>query len=217
MNRQEKYWDKKITAWTKASYRGKEKKGIGLVEAMAQCFRSGIEGRMKVALDVVGPMAQGKIIADMGCGLGDFCFEIVKFKPRKVIGIDISSVAVKQAQKMAEKKKLARVVSFRQGNLAIMKRWPKFDIAVGLGFIDYFKPEEMKTFFSRFKHQYFFFSFFEKRLSLLNLIHPFYVKLQGCPGSYKYTRGQIRRLIPEKVKFDFFEKNGLLFVTNLPL
>jgi SAM-dependent methyltransferase len=216
MNQQETYWDQRIREWTRASYRQKSGQ-VSLVEKVAGLFRSGIEGRMKVALEVIGPLSKGKVLADMGCGLGDFCFQALKYQPKKVVGIDISAVAIKQAEKIAKQKKTTNKVKFVQGNLLTLKTWPKFDIAVGLGFIDYFNEEELRDFFDRFKDQKFFFSFFEKKLSLINLIHPIYVKLQKCPGSYKYTRQEIRNIIPKKIKFDFLEKDGLLFVTNLPL
>lgn len=212
-NLQEDYWDRKIKEWSEASY---EKRAKSQIEKLASLFRGGIVRRMDVALRVVGPKAKDKIIVDMGCGLGDFCFEVLKYKPRKVVGIDISKVAIKEAQKRAEKKGLGGKVQFIQGNLSEMKRLPEFDIAVGLGFIDYFNKVELDKLFKLLAGHQFLFSMFEKKLSLLNLLHAVYVRIQGCPGSYKYTREEMRRIIPEETGFYFFEKNKLLFITNLP-
>lgn len=212
-NLQEDYWDRKIKEWSEASY---EKRAKSPIEKLASLFRGGIVGRMDVALQVIGPKAKDKIIVDMGCGLGDFCFEVLKYKPRKVVGIDISKVALKEAHKRAEKKRLGGKVQFIQGNLSEMKRLPEFDIAVGLGFIDYLDKMELDKLFKLLAEHQFFFSMFEKKLTFLNLLHAVYVRIQGCPGSYKYTREEMRRIIPKETGFYFFEKNKLLFITNLP-
>lgn len=213
MNSQKDYWDRKIREWTEASYRRGSGK-VSLVEKVAGLFRSGIEGRMRVALETVGPLVRGKTVVDMGCGLGDLCFGILKYQPKKVIGVDISGVAVREARKTAKRKKVADRIEFIQGDLVTMKTWPRFDIALGLGFIDYLDYEELKWLLAKLKGKKFFFSIFEKRLTLLNLIHPLYTKIQGCPGAYKYTKGQMKVMAGNKVSLRFFEENGLLFVTN---
>lgn len=213
MNKQEDYWNRKIKEWSEASY---EKRAKNPIEIAASFFRGGITGRMDVALEVIGPKAKDKVILDMGCGLGDFCFDILKYGPKKVIGLDISSVAVKEAQKRAKSRGVAGRVKFLQGDASQIKKLPGFDIAVGLGFIDYFDKEGLKKVFKVISNRQFFFSMFEKKLSLLNVLHVFYVKIQGCPGSYKYTRREMRKIIPKDAKSYFFERDGLLFITNLP-
>ena len=83
MNSQKKYWDQKIKEWTRASYK-RNQKGlgqIGLIEKIAKFFRAGIEGRLKVTLETIGPLVKNKTVVDMGCGLGDFCFEVLKYQP----------------------------------------------------------------------------------------------------------------------------------------
>lgn len=213
MNAQKDYWDRKIKEWSEASY---QKKTKSLIEKAASLFRGGITGRMDVALKIVGPKAKGKTIMDIGCGVGDFCFAMTKYQPEKIIGIDISQVAVKEAQKRAKIKKLDKVVTFIQADIANVKKLPKFDIAVGLGFIDYFNKEELKKVFKVLSGRYFLFSMFEKKISLLNILHAFYVRVQNCPGSYKYSRKEMTEIVPKEAGFYFLEKNGLLFITNLP-
>lgn len=213
MNAQKDYWDRKIKEWSEASY---EKKTRSLIEKAASLFRSGITGRMEVAFKIVGPRVKGKTIMDMGCGIGDFCFAMTKYQPKKIIGVDISQVAVKEAQKRAKAKKLEKKVEFIQADVANIKKMPDFDIAVGLGFIDYFNEEELKKVFRVLSGNYFFFSMFEKKISLVNILHAFYVRVQNCPGSYKYTRKEMTDLVPKEAGAYFLEKNGLLFITNLP-
>ncbi len=210
---QKYYWDQKIKDWTNASYKKKTK---NLIEIIAGFFRGGIAGRMKVALKTVGAKAEGKVVLDMGCGLGDFCFDILKYNPKKVIGVDISGVAIKEAQKKAKKLGIFNKIEFLQKDLGQSGDLPRFDVAVGLGFIDYLNEKELKKLFKILHGHYFFFSFFEKKLSLLNILHGFYIKIQKCPGAYKYTRKEMQRIIPSSSNFYFLEKDKMLFITNLP-
>lgn len=214
METQEKYWDEKIKEWTRVSY-GKKASHVILIERLANLFRGPIAGRMAVALEVVGPKAKDKTILDMGCGLGDFCFAVLRYQPRQVIGLDLSGIAIKEAQKRAKKKGVGGKVKFIQVNVVGMKRLPEFDIAVGLGFIDYLNEHELKTLFELFSGRYFLFSVFEKKLSLINLIHAVYVKTQKCPGAFKYSREELRKIVPRNLKPYFLEREKMLFITNL--
>lgn len=213
MNAQEQYWDKKIEEWTDASYGYKK---VSFVEKIASLFRSQISGRMEVALERIGPIAEGKTIVDMGCGLGDFCFRLAEYNPKQIIGLDISGVAVRKATEIVRKRELGHKVKFLQANLTKEKNLPKFDVAVGLGFIDYFNEKELKHLFNLLSGHHFFFSLFEKKPSLRNLIHNLYVRWQGCPGAYKYTRREIMAIVPCKYNLRFYERKGMLFITDLP-
>lgn len=211
MKTQEEYWDKKIKEWSEASY---EKKAKSPIEKLAIFFRGGITKRMDVAIKIIGSRAKGKVVVDMGCGLGDFCFEILKYKPKMVVGIDISGVAIKEAQRRVKARKLEDKVKFIKGDIFQFKKLPAFDIAVGLGFIDYLDKEDLKKLFKLLRGRNFLFSMFEKKLSLLPLLHAVYVRIQKCPGAYKYTRKEMRELIPEDAHCYFLEEDGMLFVTN---
>lgn len=211
---QKEYWDKKIKDWTRISYTKKAEK-IDFIEKIANFFRGPIIKRMEITLEIVGPKVKGKTVLDMGCGLGDFCFGAVKYQPKKVIGIDISKVAIKEASRIAKGKNLLGLIEFMEGDLGKVKRLPKFDMAVGLGFIDYLNKEELKRLFSLLRGQSFFFSFFEKKFSLINFLHSFYVRIRKCPGAFKYTRKEIQSFAPKDLGLRFFEKDGLLFITNI--
>lgn len=209
---QKDYWDQKIKEWSEASY---EKKTNRPIERLANLFRRGVTGRMEVALKFIGPQARGKVILDMGCGRGDFCFGLLNYQPQKVIGMDISGVAIKEAKKRAKEKDLRKEIEFIQGDLTQVGKLPEFDIVVGLGFIDYFNEKELQRLFKLLAGRLFFFSMFEKKLSLLNLLHAVYVRIQNCPGAYKYTREEMGQIIPKETKFYFLEKDKMLFITNL--
>lgn len=215
MNLQEQYWDRKIKEWTQNSYQNKFQ-GLNLIERAANLFRGPITKRMTTALNIVGPRAKDKVILDLGCGLGDFCFAILKYRPKQVIGVDISGVAIKLARQGAQKRKVWKKVKFVHASAVQMKKLPSFDIAIGLGFIDYLKKEELKRLFKLLADKQFMFSYFEKKLSWRNCLHQMYLKLNQCPGAYKYTREELQSLAFLLVKIKFLEKDGLLFITNLP-
>jgi len=215
MKSQQKYWDKKITEWTRASY-DEKLEDISLIEKMANLFRGPITKRMDVALEIIGPKAKGKIVADFGCGLGDFCFEALKYEPKKLIGIDISGVAVEEARKKSKKMKLEKKIEFVQADLGQLEKLPRFDIAVGLGFIDYLDKDELRQLFKLLTDHYFLFSVFEKKISLRNLVHGFYIKIKGCPGAFKFTRRELMGFVPKDANACFLEKDKMLFITNLP-
>lgn len=210
---QKKYWDKKIKEWSSDSYSQKSNK-TRPIEKLANLFRGPIVKRMEIALQIAGPKAKGKVIADFGCGLGDYCFKVLRYDPKKVIGLDISEVAVKEASNRAKKMGLKNVI-FVQTDIGQAENLPEFDIAVGLGFIDYLDQEELKKLFKSLSNRYFLFSVFEKKLSLRNLIHGVYVKMQKCPGAFKYSKAELIKIIPKKLKANFLEKDKLLFITNL--
>lgn len=214
MKTQADYWNKKIKIWSDSSYKREGKQN--LIEWLAGFFRGPITGRMKIALRIVGPLVKGKIIADLGCGVGDFCFHVLEYQPKKVMGIDISKVAVQEAQKRAKQKKVEDQVNFTQGDAGSLARLPEFDFVVGLGFIDYLNKEELTHLFEQLKDRYFFFSFPEKKPSLINLLQAIYLKLQSCPGAYKYSREEMGKILPKDSNFYFMTQDKMVFITNFP-
>ncbi|MBI5465427.1 class I SAM-dependent methyltransferase [Candidatus Gottesmanbacteria bacterium] len=213
MINQKDYWDKKIKPWSDSSY--KRARSLNLIEWLAGFFRGPITGRMEVALKVIGPKATGKIVADFGCGVGDFCFRVLEYQPKKVIGLDISAVAVAEATKRVEEAGIKDKVEFFQADLGKLDELPEFDFAVGLGFIDYLDKGELTHLFEKLRDRLFFFSFPEKKLSVINFLQAIYLKTQKCPGAYKYTRDEMEKIIPKGMNYHFLEKDQMLFITNI--
>ncbi len=214
MNKQKEYWDKKIKIWSNSSYKTGSL-GFNLIEWLAGFFRGPIGGRMEVTLKIVGPKIKDKVIADLGCGVGDFCFRALDFKPLKVIGMDISTSAVNEAAKRAKEKGVANKTIFIQGDLGAIKEFPDCDFLVGSGFIDYLDREQLAHLFKKIKARKFFFSFPEKKTSFINFLQAIYLKTQNCPGAYKYTKGEMKKIIPPNLDFRFIEENKMVFITNL--
>lgn len=214
MTRQKEYWDKKINEWSYASYNKRSK--ISVLEKIATYFRS-VNKRKDVAVKLIGPLVKNKIILDLGCGFGDFTLDILKYEPKKVIAIDISPVAIKEVKKKVKKLYIKTKIEFSIGDVSELGKLPKFNIAVGLGFIDYLEPQQMKYLFKLLGNKLYLFSYFERKLSFFNLMHKIYTTLQGCPGAYKYTKDEIRQFIPQKSALYFINKEGLWFITNIKI
>ena len=213
MKSQQKYWDKKITEWSEVSY-GKKTLSASLIEKLATPFR-GADKRVRITLTLLGPLVSGKTVLFLGCGVGNECFDLFKYKPKKIIGIDISSVAIGEARKAAKKKSATKRFVFMVEDVGTIDKLPAADYVIGLGFIDYLNTSELTNLFRLVSKQNFFFSFFEKKTSLFNLIHEIYVKSQGCPGAFKYTRDQIGAMMPKNSRHFFIKKGGMLFLTNI--
>ena len=210
-NLQKKYWDRKINEWSHASYNKQSK--ISFVEKIATFFRS-VNKRKDAAILIVGKQAKGKCILDLGCGLGEFTFEILKHSPKKILAYDISQVAIRHIKTNVKKNKLNNKIACKVVDASKLKSIPQCDMVIGLGFIDYFTPSELKHLFKIIGTKPYLFSFFEKKVSLFNLLHKIYITIQNCPGAYKYSRQEIESFIPKKSAVYFFEKDGLQFMSN---
>jgi SAM-dependent methyltransferase len=208
---QRQYWDKKINEWSASSYDLKTS-SVGITERIAAHFRQ-VDKRKQAAIDLLRPLIKGKTVLDLGCGLGDFCFDLVKYDPKQVVGLDIADSAIKIAIKRAKKLKLSKKVSFVLANVSDLNKLPECDYVVGLGFIDYLNDGESKYLFKLIGKRPYLFSYFERKLSLFNFIHALYIRSQGCPGAYKFTREEMRKIVPDKCLL--VQKLGLQFITNI--
>lgn len=212
MASQKEYWDRKINEWSSASYGRKSK--ISFIEKIATYFRS-VDKRKDAAIKILSPFVKNKVILDLGCGMGEFTFGILRYEPKKVVALDISPNAVRKAESTAKKRKVNGKVNFEVSDVRHIKKLPSSDIIVGLGFIDYFTLPEIKKLLKKIGKKPYLFSYFEKKVSLFNLLHKIYLLLQNCPGAYKYSREELRRILPSNANLYFFKKDGLMFITNM--
>lgn len=214
MNSQKEYWNKKIIKWEKSSYL-ELTQGMGLIEKIATKFRKPIKERMYAAKELLKPMIKGKTVLDLGCGSGLFIFELAKEGAEKVVGIDISSVAIEKAKKKAMEFGFEEKCEFYEGDISALQN-VNIDIVTGLGFIDYLNKKQLEELFHKIANTYFLFSFPEKKFSLINIMHYFYLKSQNCPCFYKYSRKEFEEIALNYFKeCYFFSVNNLIFVTNI--
>ena len=211
------YWDQKIISWEDSMQSGKP---VPMIERLAAHFRGPLIYRANLAVEQLAPIIRGKRVLELGCGSGFFAFNLMaKGSPAEYTGIDISPNAVARATTLAHEKGLDKQMTFMAGDVMSMSL-PPADVVVGLGFLDYLTGEEIQTLFSRLDAKYIFFSFSERRPSLLRIIHQMYLLSQNCPKHFYYTKDEMRRFVaPKFPDMQFFSNAKLSFasiVHNLP-
>jgi len=212
------YWDKKIIEWEDST---KRSSGISFIERIASIFRKPLRIRAEMCMDILQPFTTGKRLLELGCGSGIFAFELYKIcKFKHMTGVDISRNAIKRARETCKEKKLTDVFTFLERDASSVAL-PETDITIGLGFLDYLGPEEIKSLFNEMKSKYFLFTFSEKRISLFRYIHMLYLWSQKCPKHFYYTKKDIDNYIGKKHgKIHFLNNRKLSFgciVHNFPV
>lgn len=212
------YWENKIIEW-EDSVKGVNK--VSFIEKVATVFRKPLQYRSSMSLQLLRPFVHEKIVLDLGCGSGFFDMALYDLaKPSKIIGIDISSQAIKRAQKTANERNLMEICQFFEGDAGRMSL-PKVDVTIGLGFLDYLTLSEIKFLFERLKSKYFLFSFSERKLSVLRFMHILYMLSQSCPKHFYNTKVEIKQCIGEKFGATIFLNDRHLsfscLVHNLPV
>lgn len=208
------YWNKKIIEWEKSSYQGGQT-SISFIEKIATIFRKPIKKRREVLLNILKELARGKTILELGCGSGDLCFGLLAIGATKVIGIDIAEEAIKVAKEKAIDRGLQNKSEFFVADLRNETNLPDADFVIGLGFIDYIDIVTLKALLGRIKGR-FVFSFPEKKINLLNILQYIYLKTQGCPSFYKFSRSEFDNMPNQTAKCHFFTKENMTFISNFP-
>jgi len=209
------YWDKKIIDWEESSYENICKE-LSLIEKIATRFRNPIKKRKEILLDLIKDKIKDKTILELGCGSGKLCFEFLNSGARRVIGMDISDEAIKAAKEKSISLGLEKVSEFFVADLKNDIDLPNADFVVGLGFIDYIDIHSLKKLFTKIKGE-FIFSFPQKKMNLINMLHYVYLKSQGCPAFYKFNRKEFDNIPGMPGRCYFFTKYNMTFITNFPL
>ena len=204
------YWDKKILVWEDSM--SKNQKNVPPIEKLASFFREALKKRSEIIMNMLHSFVQGKTVLELGCGSGFFAFELFeKVKPKHFTGIDIAQSAIMRAQKIAAEKQLADKLTFIEDDGASIKL-PEVDVTIGLGFLDYLAPEEIKSLFRNIRSSSFVFTFSERRVSLLRYIHMCYMSLQRCPKHFYYTKNEIASYIGKEYgDVQFFSNKKISF------
>ncbi|MCL5432572.1 MAG: class I SAM-dependent methyltransferase [Patescibacteria group bacterium] len=219
MNNQKKYWEEKIIKWEKNVYQGKNYSRQPIFEKIATPFRRILKTRLNTAEKLVSKHIKNKIVADLGCGSGIFIMNLLKYNPKKLVGVDIAPSAVKFANGNVKKERLGKKIKFVcedvRKNTRVLKN---VDVVTGIGFIDYFNREELQNLLNSLKGKIFMFSFPQKIITPREILHRVYLLMASCPGSYKYTKSEMDEMI-KKAGFKnwwYYDKESIRFVTNLP-
>jgi SAM-dependent methyltransferase len=188
MSSNKHYWDRKIIEWEDSMSTGRN---VPLIERIASLFRGPLKFRSQLALNILDSFVQNKTVLELGCGSGYFAFKLYeKSNTKHITGIDISRKAIIRAGQIASERQLSDRFTFLEGDVT-SKSLPEADVTLGLGFLDYLSPEEIRSLFSNMRSPYFLFSFADRRISLLRIIHKCYMLSQGCSNHFYYSQKEI--------------------------
>tara|TARA_Y100000294_G_scaffold178022_1_gene206500 strand:+ start:1912 stop:2568 length:657 start_codon:yes stop_codon:yes gene_type:complete len=203
------YWNKKIIEWENSLKKGSN---VSFVERMAAYFREPVKNRRTLCLNILKPFIKNKTVLELGCGSGFFASDLFKYgSPDHITGIDISENAIKRANELSENLYEKNKFKFMAGD-ANQLELPETDVTIGLGFLDYQSPDEIKKLFSRLKSKHFLFTFSEKKVSFLRCLHLIYLYSQKCPKHFYYTKKEITDLINDNYgKLHFINKRSISF------
>uniref|UniRef100_E6Q6Y0 Methyltransferase domain-containing protein n=1 Tax=mine drainage metagenome TaxID=410659 RepID=E6Q6Y0_9ZZZZ len=217
---QRTYWEKKIIAWEGSMRGASNPRSVPFLERAAAPFRKSLILRLEVAERLLKNQIAGKIVADLGCGSGMLARNLSAYGPSQVIGVDIALPAVQTAQQRSRDAGIApSLVDFVCKDVRYDTDFlAKVDVVVGVGFLDYLNKDECLALFRSIRGKAFLFSSpVEKEFSLRALLRQIYLKLAGCPGSYRYSRAELDDMFRGMGNIHHYNKNSIRFVTNLPI
>lgn len=201
MNELREFWNKELPKWEELTY----SQGIKLLaihKIIFFYFKRPLVERLKTFLDLIGPYLKDKVVLDLGCGSGIFCFQLLQLGASKVVGVDVSDKAIEMAKGKARELNVdVDKCSFICADARNMV-FPSFDIVTGLGFLDWIGLDETAKIFREIKGKRFLFSFSERYYSPLAVLHRLYwywrdkISKQGVLPQH-YTSGQIISILSE--------------------
>ncbi|MBI5418045.1 class I SAM-dependent methyltransferase [Candidatus Poribacteria bacterium] len=203
LNANHDYWNNKIIEWEKSAYE-KDSRNSNFIEKIANLFRGIVRERMALTIKTLSPFVKDKTIIDIGCGSGILASELLKFNPKKIIGIDISENAIAKAKKCIIDKRC----DFFIGD-ALNFDLPESDIIVGLGVLDFIPKNFLPDFLKKIKSKYFLFSFPERSISPYYYMIQLYRISQNCPTHNYYSYDELKNIMN-----NFFSINKIFHITN---
>lgn len=161
-----KFWDQKILGWEKEKYSAPKIPSVD--------FNSNLKQRRKFARIFLEKYAEGKRVLELGCGSGTFLQEISNLKIHSYCGIDISGVAILEAQKNSLNHSYP--VQFEKKSCLDFDA-SKFDLIFSLGLLDWLEKKECQELFHKSKNAIWFHSFSSSAPTFLKVAHKAYVYL----------------------------------------
>ncbi len=158
------FWDKKIIGWEQDKYERQKKIDVNV----------SLKERLKIAGRILQSGLVGSKIVELGCGSGRLLPIIAKLPHIHYVGIDVSPVAIAEAQKRAKELGIEERVNLIAGSI-VDHSFEKVDLVFSLGLLDWLSDEEMNLMIKNVRAPHFFHSFSEQRPSLSQFLHRLYV------------------------------------------
>jgi SAM-dependent methyltransferase len=227
MNDERSYWDKKILEWESTIYGASaERAQPSLLERLAAPFRKTLRRRLDAAEALVKEHVANKTLVDLGCGSGIFLSRLLKYSPKRLIGVDIAPAAIARAQAGAvemglDSSKLAFFCRDLRTERDLFERsdFQDVDIVTGIGFLDYLNHEEFGAIFEAIRGKAFLFArAAESVRSPRELLRQIYLKVASCPGSYTHSKSETEEVLHRAGFADYwyYDRDELRFISNLP-
>ncbi len=219
------YWERHVLSWEASAYfKDRLKQKASWWDGLSTVFRGDrMYVRMNAALDLLKPFLSGKTILDVGCASGRFSFELAQAGAEKVVGVDISEAAIRNANEARAASPFAEKLGFRVEDLIHPKvPLPSVDIVTALGVIEYFDPVSMKMFLGNLKTEYFLLDFpslARKKEFPIWILRQVYIRANRLPGVYLYTLEDFAKIAEPFGYRDLrvVERQHFYYVTNLPV
>lgn len=213
------YWKDFSVQWEESSYQ-RRTEGFSIVEKIATRQREHILARRATAVAYLDKHVHGLHVLEIGCGGGELAIELARRGAAHIVGLDVSAGAVSIACKKAKLAGVAERTQFITG--AVEQLWPEdvgpVDLLLGLGILEYLRPEDVVSLVAKIRPGTVFLSFDERRTSIKATLHFVYRQLKQLPYYKKYTEGELRSMFaaigfPNVVTF---RDGNNSFVTSIP-
>ncbi len=221
---QGEYWKQHVMSWEAGAYYKDIGRPMPFWERVAALLRgNGMYVRMEAALRMVKPHVKGLTVLDLGCASGRFAFQLAEAGARKVIGLDVSPEAIEAANRRRAQSAHADRIDFQVADLTQPSlQLPQVDLITALGFLEYFDSAGLDSLLGKFRTRYFMLDFPDdqgrKRTWLIWNLRQVYLRINGCPGVFLYSKDEFRRVAGAHGFSDLrFEHHSIFdYVTNLP-
>jgi ubiquinone/menaquinone biosynthesis C-methylase UbiE len=220
MKSQKEYWDEFVLAWDISVYQA-DASNMSLLEKLATLWRGKLRLRHQFTVDFLRPVIQQRKVLELGCGTGRLSCDLLQIGAAKVTGIDISESAIALAAKRAAGLGILsdRYTFFSAEIETIDFSNQEFDIVVGLGILQYLRPEALENIFSRIRRKPLFFEFHEQSVSWLNFLHWTYrtgkvLLYKNYPFYRTISRTKLRALLGQPAYY--CQVSGVSFFTTFP-
>jgi len=154
-------------------------------------FRKQVYNRMELTFEFLNKVKVKRVI-DVGCGSGRYAVELAK-RGFEVVGVDFSEEMTSLAKRQAEREGVAEHCRFICADFLDLKL-QKFDIAIAMGFFDYFdNPEPLIEKLHSIVKEYLIASF-PVFYSYKTPFRKVKLLLKGCPVNF-YTKRKVENLL----------------------
>jgi ubiquinone/menaquinone biosynthesis C-methylase UbiE len=214
------FWEDKIIGWEKGRYI--EQTDGGLLERMANRSSSSLRFRLEASQEILRPFVANKRIVEIGCGSGQLAQSFMSMGAKNYLGYDIAENAIKQARENIRDEG----VTFKVASVHYLPVLDT-DIVFSLGLLDWLDDAGLKFLFKVSGRADYFHSISEKRTSLFQMLHRFYVFVAygHRTGAYiprYYSTSQLEDMIhthnPNQLQVHRDPRLSFgAFVTSLPI